>query len=742
MKPEITELLNQLTLEEKLRLLSGADKGFTAAIPRLGIPRVLLADGPHGVRVEKDVDPAGDAPYTMTGEMAATTAFPCEAAMAATWNAPLVETIGRCIGSECRAHGVSILLGPGVNGKRSPLGGRNFEYFSEDPYLSGKLAAAMVRGIQSAGTGACLKHYALNDQETRRTSVDVHADERTKHEIYLKPFEIAIRESDPWAVMAAYNKVDGEQMTENRTMLTDVLRKELGFRGAVISDWGAVKDKADAIHAGLSLQMPGPDPQPDALVQAVRDGRISENDVNERTAEVLALVLRAKEAPPTTSIDWQAHHAAAVQAAAEGMVLLKNTASILPLQPGASLAIIGEPARDPLYVGGGSSSLTPHQADAPLDCLAKDFRCVYATGWHGSATTPDLLRQAADAARTANAVLVFAAVSTSESLDRTDILLPQAQLDALRAVAAVNANVVLITQCGSAIDYSDAEPYAKAILHAWIPGEGFGTALADILSGRISPSGKLAETFPMCLENTPAYPDFPGVRDDVYYSEGLLVGYRYYDTKKIAPRYPFGFGLSYTAFALRDLRLSARTLHSNEGLTVTVEVENTGTQRGQEVVQVYLHDEESCLFRPAKELKAFVKVALAPGEKQTVTLTLGPDAFRCYLPHLGRFAAESGTFTVLVGTSSRDIRLSDTVELISNEEVRLPLDRTDSFKDFLADDRYKERAGQFLTMLHIDETHMFYQMLLGVNLYQITELLTIMGIPDETAEQMIQTLLG
>lgn len=736
----ITELLNNLTLEEKLRLLDGADKGFTAAIPRLEIPRILLADGPHGVRVEKDVDPAGDKPYTMVGEMAATTAFPCEAAMAATWNLPLVERVGRCIGEECQAHGVSVLLGPGVNGKRSPLGGRNFEYFSEDPYLSGKMAAAMVRGVQSTGTGACLKHYALNDQETRRTSVDVHADERTKREIYLKPFEIAIRESEPWAVMAAYNKVDGEQMTENRAMLTDTLRGKLGFRGVVISDWGAVKDKAAAIRAGLSLQMPGPNPQLAALAQAVQAGEISESEINDRVAEVLTLVKRAAAGKQTVSVDWKEHHAAAVQTAAESMVLLKNEDAILPLRPGISLAVIGEPARSPLYVGGGSSSLTPHQIDAPLDYLAKDCRLTYAEGWHGDATTPELLQAVADAAKAADAVLVFAAVSTTESLDRTDILLPQAQREALQTAAGVNRNIVLITQCGSAIDYTAAEPYTRAILHAWIPGEGFGAALADLLFGRISPSGKLAETFPMCLENTPAYQDFPGVRDDVYYREGLLTGYRYYHTKKIAPRYPFGFGLPYTQFALRNMRLSTRTLHDGEALTVTLEVENIGTRRGQEVVQLYLHQEKSYLFRPEKELKAFAKIDLAPGEKGKFTLTLDADTFRYYLPHLGRFAAESGAFTVLAGTSCRDIHLTDTVTLISDVDVRLPLDRTDSFKDFLADDRYHDRAEHFLEILRIDETHMLYQMLLGVNLNQISELLAVMGIHDEMAEQMIEML--
>lgn len=738
---DVKAVLKQLTTEEKISLLEGADKGFTTAIPRLGIPRILLADGPHGVRAEKDTDPAGEKPYTMTGEMAETTAFPCEASMAATWNTPLIGQVGRAIGEECQALNVGVLLGPGANGKRSPLGGRNFEYFSEDPFLSGKMAAAYIRGVQSTGTGTCLKHYALNDQESRRTSVDVHVDERTKREIYLKPFEIAIREAAPWSVMASYNRVDGQQMTENRTMLTDVLRGELGFQGAVVSDWDAVHDKIGSIQAGLSLQMPGPNGQNDAVRLAVQNGELTEEELDARVAEVLTLVKNVSENRQSIPFDWTDHHGAAVQTAQEGMVLLKNEDSTLPLHSGMTIAVLGELAKQPLYVGGGSSSLTPKHLDAPLDALEKEATVLYADGYQGSSTSPELLLEAARTAQKADAVLVFVGTGTSESLDRTDLLLPEAQLLLISTAAKVNSHVILITQCGSAMDYSEVEDSVKAILHVWIPGEGFGSALTNILFGKVSPSGKLAETFPVCLENTPAYPNFPGVRDDVWYQEGLLVGYRYYDSKKIAPQYPFGFGLSYTDFAVENLRLSTDTLRNGDVLTLMVDVRNTGSMTGQEVVQVYLHDKESYLFRPEKELKAFAKVELAPGEVRTITLELPEDAFAYYLPHLGRFAVESGSFDVLVGTSSRNILCRESVEFCSSDEVRMPLDRSDSFKDFLADDRYRQYAQQFLDVLHIDEQHMFYKMILGVNLNQILDLLSIMQIPEETSQKMIQNLI-
>ncbi len=738
---DINECMKEMTIEEKISLLEGSDKGFTNPIKRLNIPRILLADGPHGLRIVKGTDSDSDQPYTMAGDMEQTTAFPCEAAMAATWNEELLELIGKYMGEECQALGAGVILGPGLNGKRSPLGGRNFEYFSEDPYLSGKMSAAVVNGIQKEGIGACLKHYVLNDQETRRMSVDVHIDERTMWEIYLKPFEIAIKEANPWSIMAAYNKVDGSSMTENEELLLRILRKELGYEGVVLSDWGAVQDKVLSIKSGLDLQTPGPSGKVQEVLAAVEKGELTEEEIDERVRNVLGLVKKVAEGRKSMVPDWEAHHATAVQVAEESIVLLKNEGNILPLKRKGTVAVIGELAEKPYFAGGGSSSLTPRQVDIPLECISQEMNVIYTEGYMGSKTNEDLLNESRKAALVADVVLVFVGMNTTEGLDRENILLPEAHIKLIHEVAAVNENVIVITQCGSAIAYYDMEAHVKAILHAWIPGEGFGTAIKNILFGYSSPSGKLAETFPICLENTPAYQDFPGIKDDVYYREGILTGYRYYDTKRIVPHYPFGFGLSYTTFSYNNLKLSTHKLVNGEKLKITVDVKNTGNYEGKEVVQVYVRDEESYLLRPQKELKAFAKVALKPGEMKSVTIELTEDAFSYYLPNLKRFAVESGRFEILIGASSRDIRLQETVEFVSVDDVRLPLGMNDSFKDFLKDDRYEIYAKQLLKVLQVDETHMFYEMLHGVNLVQMLDLMNFMGIDENAGRKVLESLV-
>lgn len=740
---DIEKCLKELNIEEKIGLLEGADKGFTNAIKRLDIPRVLLADGPHGVRVVKGTDPDGNQPYifTMAAEMEATTAFPCEAATASTWNTELARRIGKTMGEECQALGVGVLLGPGVNGKRSPLGGRNFEYFSEDPYLSGKMAAAIVNGIQKEGVGTCLKHYVLNDQESRRMSVDVHADERTLWEIYLKPFLIAIQESDPWSIMAAYNKVDGESMTHNRKLLLEILREKIGYKGMVLSDWGAVQDKVYSVKNGLDLQMPGPGSESQKIREALENGILTEQELDERVRHVLELVQKVSGGRKQVVPNWKIHHETAVQAAEEGIVLLKNEEGILPLKKKCKVAVVGELAEKPYYTGGSSSSLTPRYLDEPLKHLEEQAEVAYAVGYHGSRTSEELLKEARETARQAEVVLFFGGASTTEGADREDIDLPQVQKQVLKEVAAVNANVVLIMQCGSVIAYREIETFVKGIFHAWIPGEGFGKALVDLLFGQASPSGKLTETFPVYLENTPAYQDFPGIKDNVYYHEGLLTGYRYYDTKKIQPLYPFGFGLSYTSFAYSNLKLSTNRLLNGEKLKVSIDVKNTGDYRGKEVVQVYVQDEVSDLFRPEKELAAFAKVELEPEEMKTITMELTEDAFAYYVPHLEKFAVESGRFYILIGASSQDIRAKGTVEFLSADEVRLPLGINDAFKDFLADDRYSPYARKLLEILHVDETHVFYDMLYGASLTQAADLFNLMGLSQEQEEKVLEDLV-
>lgn len=738
---DVESILKELTLEEKISLLEGSDMGFTQPIKRLGVPRILLADGPHGLRVVKGTDAENDVPYMMAGEMEETTALPCEAAMASTWNPELLHQAGAYIGEECQKFGTGVLLGPGVNSKRSPLGGRNFEYYSEDPYLSGKMASAFISGVQSQGVGACLKHYVLNDQETRRMSVDVHVEERPLWEIYLKPFEIAIREAKPWCVMAAYNKADGVHLTESRALLTEVLRDKLGFDGVIVSDWNAVKDKVLSVKSGLDLQMPGPSGKQQEAAAALENGILTEKEIDDRVRKVLELVKKVSDGRKRVEIDWQAHHEAAAALAEEGIVLLKNEDHILPLQKNSRIAVIGELAKKPYYAGGGSSILAAKQLDIPYEKISRMAEVVYADGYCGNETNEALLKEACRAAAEAQTVLVFAGVNSTEGLDRRDLRLPEAQLRLLHEVSKVNSNIALVTQCGSALEYQQLEGKVKAILHAWILGEGGGSALAKLLFGESCPSGRLGESFPAALENTPAFQYFPGFKDDVFYHEGLLTGYRYYDTKKISPQYPFGFGLSYTSFSYSNLQMSAKQLGNGDALTVTVDVTNTGSCAGKEVVQIYVSDRESHMFRPIKELKGFKKVFLEQGETKTVSITLSEDAFSYYVPHMGRFAAESGIFEILVGASSRDIRLQDEVEFVSKDDVRMPLTEDDMFRDFLADDRYAAYAKQLLALLHMDESHMFYELLYGGSLRQVPELLGFMGIERETAAGLVKSLV-
>lgn len=740
---DIDRCIQELTAEEKLSLLEGADMGFTNSIERLGIPGILMADGPHGVRVVKGFGEACDKFYDMAGEMEAATALPCEAAMASSWNLSLLTGAGSCVGEECQEYGVGVLLGPGADGKRSPLGGRNFEYYSEDPYLSGRMAAAFITGLQNEGVGACLKHYVLNDQETRRMSVDVHVDERPLWEIYLKPFEIAIKEAKPWSIMASYNKASGVYLTENSRLLQEILRTRLGFDGAVISDWSAVKDKKASIKNGLDLQMPGPSGQLKELLEALEKGELTEEEINERVRNVLRLVNKVLMGRKRVSVDWNAHHDTAVRLIEEGMVLLKNEEELLPLKQGCRLAVIGELAEHPLFSGGGSSSLTPRQLDYPLECMKQQAQICYAPGYHDDKTNEDMLKGVREAAENADAVLVFLGLESTEGLDHKDILLPGAQLQALREAAGANSKIAVVMQSGSAVDCREVQKNAKAILQAWIPGEGFGKALSNLLFGLSSPSGKLSETFPVILENTPAYQYFPGFKDDVYYHEGLLTGYRYYDTKKIRPQYAFGYGLSYTSFAYSNLKLSADRLTNKEKLKVSLDITNTGKVSGKEVVQIYVKDSQSHMFRPDKELKGFAKISLAPGETRTVEIVLEEDAFAYYVPHLERFAVETGEFEILAGASSGDIRLKEKVLFISEDDVRIPLTGNDLFKDFMADERYAEYAKQLLDALNVDEKNMFYKLLYGSCVSQLSGLMRFLGVGDEqTGAEMVENLLA
>lgn len=668
------EILRKLTLEEKAGLCSGLDFWHTKGVERLGIPSLMLTDGPHGLRKQNT-----SSDHLGLGDSVPATCFPSAAGLAASWNRDLLRSVGEALGRECQAEGVSILLGPGTNIKRSPLCGRNFEYFSEDPYLSSEMAASHIQGVQSQGVGTSLKHFAANNQEHRRMSTNVVVDERTLHEIYLRSFEGAVVQSQPWSVMCSYNRVNGEYASENAFLLTEILREKWGFQGFVVSDWGAVNERVQGLAAGLDLEMPSSGGAGDAkIIQAVQDGSLSEETLNIAIERILAFIDKAVEhRKEAVSFDMEEHHRLARIAAQESMVLLKNEEGILPLGRSGTIAVIGEFAEKPRYQGGGSSHVHPTRLSVPLKELSQ------AAAGHAKITSSpgfeldqddvhlDLLRNAVDQASQADVVVMFMGLPDryeSEGYDRTHMRLPSNQIAVLEAVAAVQPNLVVVLSNGAPVVMPWMDK-AKAVIEGYLGGQGAGGAIADILFGDATPSGKLAETFPVRLEDNPSYLFFPGEGDRVEYREGIFVGYRYYDAKRVEPLFPFGHGLSYTTFEYSDLKLDKNRMRDDEKLTVSLQVSNTGNRAGQEIVQIYVRDVESTVSRPDKELKGFCKVTLQPGETKEVTIELEKQAFAYYHTPLKDWVVESGEYRVLVGKSSRDIVLEAAVEVISSTEI-------------------------------------------------------------------------
>jgi len=687
----VPSIVSQLTLEEKASLCLGADFWHTRSIERLGIGSITLSDGPHGLRKPAEAQ-SGSVPATC---------FPTAAALASSWDTELVERIGEALGTEARVQQVAVVLGPGINIKRSPLCGRNFEYFSEDPLLAGVLGAAMVRGIQGQGVGACVKHYAANNQETDRLRVSADVDERPLREIYLAGFERVVRDAEPWTVMCAYNRVNGTYASQHRELLTEVLRDEWGFEGLVMSDWGAVDDRVAALAAGLDLEMPPNLGVSDAaIVAAVRAGELDESVVDAAAARVLTLVDRAAAGPaPSPSFDLDGHHALARKAAQDCAVLLKNTGAILPLRPavGTTIAVIGEFARTPRYQGAGSSQVNPTRADATLDELRTaapaGVDLAFAPGF-GIETTeqdPALLTEAVHLARRSDTVVLFLglpASEESEGFDRRHMDLPANQLALLNELAAVNPRIVVVLANGSAVLVSDWEHHAQALLECWLSGQAGGGAVADLLLGRAAPAGRLAETIPFRLEDTPSYLNFPGDSGHVRYGEGIFVGYRGHDACRQPVSYPFGHGLSYTTFEYTDLAVGVTGSHDRGDLTVSVScrVTNSGGRTGREVVQVYVRDVDASVRRPERELKAFAKVGLAPGESTMVTVALDSRALSYWSSVDHDWVLEAGVFEIAVGASSRDLRLATSVEIDAPPVVR-PLGPMSTLEEWLADPR-------------------------------------------------------
>ena len=662
----VKELVSQMTLEEKAGLCSGADFWHLKGIARLGVPSIMVTDGPHGLRKQ-----AGAADHVGLNESVPATCFPTASALAATWNRDLIRQVGVALGEECRQEKVGVILGPGANIKRSPLCGRNFEYFSEDPYLTGEIARSHIAGVQSQGIGTSLKHYATNNQETRRMTTDSIVDERALREIYLTGYEIAVKGAQPWTVMCAYNKVNGVYACENRYLMTDILKEEWGHQGLVVTDWGAMDERVDALQAGVELEMPGAPNGNDAkIVAAVKAGALDEAVLDRAVARILTLIFKAADTlAQDFTYDRQAHHELARRVAGEGAVLLKNEGRLLPLPADARIALIGRFARMPRYQGAGSSLINPTRLDNLHDELIRLVgaeRVTYAAGYteKGEAADEALIQEALAAAGQADVVVICAGLTDMyevEGLDRDHMHMPPGHDALIQRVAAAHAKVVVVLSNGAPVEmpWCDAVP---AILEGYLGGQAGAGALADILTGRVNPSGKLAETFPRSLADVPAQP-YPGGPVTVEYCESLYVGYRYYDTAQQPVLFPFGHGLSYTTFAYRDLTVEAK----GDSVTVTFRVRNTGDRAGQEIAQVYVRDVAASHFRPDKELKGFDKIALQPGEEKTVTLELDRRAFAFYDAGLKEWVLETGDFEILVGASSRDVRLAATVSLTSEQ---------------------------------------------------------------------------
>ena len=690
---EIVDLIKKMTLEEKAALCTGASPWTTTPIERLGLPEMTVSDGPHGVRRVADVN-------ALIATSLPATCFPTASCMASSWDVDLLHEMGQALGEECIALKVDVVLGPGVNMKRIALGGRNFEYYSEDPYLAGNLAASFIDGVQSKGVGTSLKHYAANSQEYQRLTISAEIDERTLREIYLTAFEISVKKAKPWTVMCAYNKINGVYGSENHKLLLDILKGEWGFEGLVVSDWGAVHDRVASLKGGLDLEMPGPKPlRTKAVVDAVLSGELEEAVLDESVRRILGIVYKAAETAKGGTFDIPVHHALARRIAAEGLVLLKND-GILPLNKPQYISVIGRAAKEAHFQGGGSSHINPILVDSPfkeLQKLAGNAELIYAEGYPiGNELDQGLIDEAVKNARSADVTLLYLALpesKESEGYDRIDLDLSPHQVALIKAVTAVQPKTVVILNNGAPVVMGEWIDGTAAVIEAWMMGQAGGGAIADVLYGRVNPSGRLAETFPIKLADTPAYINYPGGTGEVRYGEGLFIGYRYYDAKQVPVQFPFGYGLSYTTFAYSNPKVSAATIKDVDGLVISVDVTNTGSVTGKEVIQVYVHDRKSVLVRPPKELKAFTKIALQPGETRTVTLVLDSRAFAYYHPAYKQWITEDGVFDILIGASSADIRCTQTVTLQSTMKLPCLLNRESTLRAWMEDPHGKQVLG-------------------------------------------------
>lgn len=685
---KIKNIIKQLTLEEKASLCSGGDGWHTQAIDRLGIPALRVSDGPHGLRKQME----GADNLGVQGSIKAV-CFPAGCTLAASFDREVLNKVGSAIGEECQAEGVGIILGPGINIKRSPLCGRNFEYYSEDPYVSSELAASYIDGVQENDIGTCIKHFFANNQETRRFTVSSEVDERTAREIYLASFENAIKKAKPWSVMCAYNRINGVYAAENKQYLTDILRGEWGFDGFVVSDWGAVNDRVPDLQAGMDLEMPPMnDKNDDRIIQAVKSGELEEEVLDKAVERLLETVYRYEDNRNSSVVfDYEKDHGIAKEAAVESMVLLKNE-GVLPLKKTEKIAVIGAFAAKPRYQGGGSSHINAYNVEAFWDCVKNDDEIsglvTFAQGFSikEDKVIPEMEEEAAVAAGNADKVLIFAGLpesSESEGYDRSHMGISENQNSLIRKLAEVNPNIVVVLHNGAPVEMPWVDS-VKAILETYLSGEAVGAAVKDILYGIANPSGRLPETFPVRLQDTPSYLNSFGEGDKVYYREGIFVGYRYYDSKEMKVLFPFGHGLSYTDFVYSNVRLDKSSINDGELLTVWVDVTNSGTRAGKEVVQLYVKPPKShMVIRPVHELKGFAKIFLNPGETKTVQLVLDTRAFAYFNVEVHEWFVESGEYEIEIAKSSQNVALRKKVQVFGKKCNIVKVDVNTSLGDIL-----------------------------------------------------------
>lgn len=704
-KKEIKKLLEKMTIEEKAGMLSALDGWHTKPVERLGIPSIMMADGPHGLRKQRIGDDIG------LGNSYEATCFPTASLLACSWDPELAAIQGKAIGEEAADQDLQIVLGPGNNIKRSPLCGRNFEYFSEDPYLSGNIAAGIIDGIQSEGIGTALKHFAANSQEANRLVVDEKISERALREIYLSSFEIPVKKAKPTTLMCAYNKINGDYCSQSKWLLTDILRKEWGFKGVVMSDWGAVDNRPQGVYAGLDLEMPSSFGINDKeIVKAFKgkktalkprdpsfSGMLTEKEIDACCERMLKLIFSLNKKRRVRKCDYNSHNGIAADVAKECMVLLKNE-KLLPLKEGTKVAVIGEMAKRPRYQGSGSSQVTVHSLFTPLEEIKKYAEVEYAQGYSlDNDSDTSKINKAVKTAKGKDAVIIIAGLPDSyesEGFDRSHLNIPESHINLIEKVSAVNPNVVVVLCNGSPV----AMPFVnnvKAILEAYLGGQAGAVAMAELLFGKANPCGKLAETFPLRIEDTPSYLDSFGNEKSVSYGEGIYVGYRYYEKKDIPVLFPFGHGLSYTSFKYSALEISAEEADENDTITVRATIKNTGKYDGKEIVQLYVEDTSNKTIRPVKELKGFKKTELKKGEEKTVEFTLDRRAFAYWDDISHSWRVDSGIFRIHIGASSADIRLSGEIK-INAEPVQKKITIYSTFRDLRMHKNGKKAAEEIL----------------------------------------------